>query len=159
MDKRKIIKAMIEQLENDLMSLKEAARATYEAATHEESKPENEYDTRGLEAAYLAGAQAKRAAKIDEILSLFRHVEIKTFNAKDAISSTALVELKLKSKNILALLMPLGGGVSLSYEGRTIQIVTPASVLGESLLGLHAGDIAEVEVGDKVQEYQILSVS
>ena len=91
MNKQKLVDIFIEQLEHDLIALKEAARATYEAATHEESKPENEYDTRGLEASYLAGAQAKRAGEIDEVLSLFRHLEFKSFGPQTPIAATALV--------------------------------------------------------------------
>ena len=66
MDKRKIIEAIRRQLEKDLNVLKEAALIAYEAATNEESKPENEYDTRALEASYIAGAQAKRAGELEE---------------------------------------------------------------------------------------------
>ena len=158
MDKQKLINALIEQLEKDLVALKEAARATYEAATHEESKPENEYDTRGLEASYLAGAQAKRAGEIDEVLSQFKHLELKPFAPTDPVSATALVELASNGKRSLVLLMPKGGGVTLTFEGQSVQVITPHSVLGEAMLGLKRGDFAEVEVGDNVREYEILSV-
>ena len=66
MKKQELISAFITQLERDLVTMKEAARNTLQAATHEESKAENEYDTRGLEASYLAGAQSKRAAEIED---------------------------------------------------------------------------------------------
>ncbi len=64
-----------------MIILKEAALATYEAATHEESKPENEYDTRGLEASYLAGAQAKRTAEIEELLIILKHLDVKKIHS------------------------------------------------------------------------------
>lgn len=68
--KKKLIELICAQLEKDLQTAIAAAVATYEAATHEESKPENEYDTRGLEASYLAGAQSKRAGEIEELLAI-----------------------------------------------------------------------------------------
>lgn len=138
--------------------MKEAARAAHEAATHEESKPENEYDTRGLEASYLAGAQAKRALEIEEVLSLFKNSSFKDFAPADKIQSTALVEVDLDGKQNLLLLMPKGGGVRLSFEGRSVQIVTPQSSLGEILLGLKVGETAEFEVGSKLRECEVLSI-
>ena len=158
MNKQKLVDIFIEQLEHDLIALKEAARATYEAATHEESKPENEYDTRGLEASYLAGAQAKRAGEIDEVLSLFRHLEFKSFGPQTPIAATALVELTNSEKSSFVFLMPKGGGLSLSFEGRSVQVLTPHSNLGEALTGLRVGEVAEVEVGPHLREYLVKQV-
>lgn len=157
-DKRALIDALIEQLESELISMKEAAQATYDAATNEESKPENEYDTRGLEASYLAGAQAKRAGEIDEVLSIFRRVEIRKFGPQDPIGVTAVVETEFHGKRGWVLLMPKGGGQRLRFQGIDIQVITPHAFLGEAMVGLKAGDVAEVEVGDKLNEYEIISV-
>jgi hypothetical protein len=44
--------------------LEKAARASHAEATHESSKAESKYDTRGLEAAYLAGGQARQVKEI-----------------------------------------------------------------------------------------------
>ncbi len=157
MDKKRLIEAFIQQLEADLMMMKEAAKNTYEAATGEESKPENEYDTRGLEASYLAGAQAKRAGEIDEVLSLFKNMDVRTFSAKDPIQATSLVEVSSQGKRSHLFVMPKGGGVSLQFEGKTIQLITPNSNIGEAIVDLKVGDIAEVEIGEKVREYEILA--
>lgn len=158
MDKRKFISAMISHLEQELLAAKAAAQATYEAATHEESKPENEYDTRGLEASYLAGAQAKRAGEIDEVLAMFKTAEFRDFGPDDVISSTALVAVESNGKKSELLIMPKGGGFTLDFEGSHIQVVTPNSHLGEALLGLRVGETAEIEIGDKVREYEVLSL-
>ena len=148
----------MDQLQKELVALKAAALATYEAATHEESKPEKEYDTRAIEASYLAGAQAKRVGEIDETLSMFHHLEFKTFRDTHPISSTALVEVEANAKRTFVLLMPKGGGVNLQLEGASVQIITPHALLGEALLGLKQGDVAEIEVAGILREYRILSV-
>jgi hypothetical protein len=158
MDKKKLILAFIEQLKTDLQALIEAARATYEAATHEESKAENQYDTRGLEASYLAGAQAKRVSEIDEVLGLFQRGSFRNFQAGDPIADSALVEVESKKKRSYVFLLPTGGGVSLTFEGNPVHIITPNSVLGEAMMGLCSGDVAEIEIGDQIREYKILSV-
>lgn len=157
-DKTRLLKQICHQLETDLKSAKEAALATYQAATDEESKAENEYDTRGLEASYLAGAQAKRVKEIEEQLALYRYLEMKSFTEDHPISSTALVEVDLNGKKTLVFMMPKGGGLSVNFEGHPIQIVTPTSPLGESLVGLKVGDVATIDAHGNTKEYEILNI-
>lgn len=157
--KSDLIAAFIKNLEQELAMSKDSARATYEAATHEESKPENEYDTRGLEASYLAGAQAKRANEIEEVLNLFHSLSFKSFLPNDKIGVTALVEVAGEGKKSQLLLMPKGGGMSLNYNSHHVQIVTPQSSLGEAIIGMQVGDEIEYEVGPKVRECQILGIA
>lgn len=158
MDKKKFISLICQQLESDLSVLKSAALATYDAATNEESKPENEYDTRALEASYLAGAQAKRVADYEELIYIYKNIEIRSFKDGEPIAATALVEVESVGKKLFVFVMPKGGGISMKIQGLNVQIVTPNSPLGEALLGLHVGDIAQVENGDKVRDYEILSL-
>jgi hypothetical protein len=164
MNKSELVKEIITHIEKELSVAISAAQATYEAATHEESKPENEYDTRGLEASYLAGAQAKRVAELEEILYLFKNTKLRDFKLSDKIASTALVELHLNEgsqsqpKKLYVFLMGKGGGENLSIQNKNIQVITPASPLGEALLGLTVGDEAIVEFGQKTKEYEIISI-
>lgn len=158
MDKKKLVATIREQLEADLKITKEAAKATYEAATHEESKPENEYDTRGLEASYLAGAQAKRIAEIEELLVIFKHLDVKNFGPHDKINATALVETKSQGKKGLFFVLAKGGGVTVTFDGQKVQTITPKTPLGEALQDLLVGDIAIVENGEQVREYEVLQV-
>jgi transcription elongation GreA/GreB family factor len=158
-DKKKLIAHICALLEKDLQAAIEAAKATYEAATHEESKPENEYDTRGLEASYLAGAQAKRVAEIEETLTTFRFMEIKNFGPDEPIGATALVEVELNStRKSFVLIMPKGGGQVLKFEDHMIQVITPNSPLGEALIGQTAGSDVVVDTGSQSREYDIISV-
>ncbi|MNJ94613.1 transcription elongation factor GreA [compost metagenome] len=158
MDKKKLVEAIITQLESDLVAAKATAKVSREAATNEESKPENEYDTRALEASYLAGAQSKRVVEIEELISIFKFIQVKDFKPNEGISATALVQVELDGKRSFLFIVPKGGGLILKMDGQTVQIVTPTSPLGETLLDLQAGDTALVEIGDTEKEYKILSV-
>ena len=60
MNKRDLLNLFANKIAEDLLVMTKAALAAHEAATHSESKAEDQYDTRGLEASYLAGAQSKR---------------------------------------------------------------------------------------------------
>ncbi len=156
--KNELIAAFIAQLESDLLIMKTAALAAHEAATNEESKPENEYDTRGLEASYIAGAQAKRALEIDEVLSLFKNLTVQEFKLDDPIRATALIHVKMGNTEKHLFMFPKGGGVQVKFQNKTIQIVTPSSSLGQALLGLSAGDTADYEAGGRAGECHVLKV-
>lgn len=158
MNKKELISVFIAHLESELAVLKEAARATADAATNEESRPENEYDTRALEASYLAGAQSKRVVEVMEVLSIFRSISFKEFKPTDSIQATALIDVLLDGKKNRLLMMPKGGGVSLKDGNESVQIVTPTSTLGETILGMNVGDTAEYEVGKKIHECEIVAI-
>lgn len=157
-DKKKLVAQIIEILEAEVAALKAAALETYAAATGDESKPENKYDTRALEASYLAGAQAKRVLDLEASLNVFRILETKTFSSKSRIESTAIVEVDLDGKTTYVFIAPARGSLNLTFEGRPIQVITPQSPLGEALLGLKVGDVAKVDRAARELEYEIVSI-
>ena len=61
MDKSLLQQQVLDRLAEDLLQAEEAALVAHEAATHEENIAVNKCDTSGLEAAYLANGQARRA--------------------------------------------------------------------------------------------------
>ena len=157
-DKQDLIEKLISKLEQERSSIAEAAMHTYEAATHEESEPEDQYDTRGLEASYLAGAQAKRVAELEQTLHAIKTLKFRQFNDEDPIGSTALVELDHDGKTSFCLLLPQGGGLSVDHDGHHVQVITPKSPLGEALVGRKAGDVAVIDVNNQTKEFDIISV-
>src|SRR5690242_21866202 len=94
MKKTEILARIVEALHNHLAVLEKAARAAHTEATHESSKAENKYDTRGLEAAYLAGGQARQAREIQESIKVYETLPLKEFGANEPIDLSALVELE-----------------------------------------------------------------
>lgn len=157
-NKKALIEHITRQISDELAAITQAAKNTYDVATHEDNKPENKYDTRGLEASYLAGAQAKRVADMKEVLAIFENLPIKSFTGSSLISATALVEVSLNNKVSFVLVMPKGGGQSAQFEGRLIQVITVDSPLGKALIGRRTGDLIEIETGSARREYEILSI-
>ena len=158
MFKQKLLTLIRKQLEDDLATAIAAALATYEAATHEESKPENEYDTRGLEASYLAGAQSKRAGEIEELLAICNQMNGNDFAPSSPIQAGALVELDLDGKDKNVFLLPKGGGMTFDLDGKHVQIITPVSPLSQAIIGLREGEATQVELAGTSRDCEILSV-
>ena len=158
MNKSEIIQKFIAAIESELSVLKTAAKDTANYATDPENKPENKYDTRGLEASYLAGAQAQRVAEMQDVLLCFKSTALKIFHAGAVIAITALVEVILNEKTNYLLIMPLGGGQTIKFTDQTIQVVTPASPLGKALIGQQTGVTITILAGGQKREYEIASI-
>ena len=63
-DKKKIVEVLIEKLNTELKEVEGAAKSTRDLATADDLKSEGKYDTRAIEAGYLASAQSKRVEEI-----------------------------------------------------------------------------------------------
>ncbi len=158
MNKQNLVEHFKTKIIQELEAITTAAKNTYDIATHEDNKAENKYDTRGLEASYLAGAQAQRVSEMKDVLIVFESVKIREFSNSDRIAPTALVEVLLNDKTSFVLIMPKGGGQSTAFEGHTIQVITPESPLGRTLIGKSVGDFVTFEAGSKTREYEIISL-
>jgi len=157
--KAELLERIVKALHNNLAVLDKAARAAHAEATHESSKAENKYDTRGLEAAYLAGGQARQAREIQESIKVFRALEAREFGAAEPIDLCALVELETEGTIGAYFIGPRGGGLEVDCEGREILVLTPQSPLGQQLMGKKAGQRWTANVNGSRTSYRIVSVT
>jgi transcription elongation GreA/GreB family factor len=160
MDKQQVIEAVIEELHRELQVYLKAAQAAHAEATHEQSKPENKYDTRGLEASYLARGQSRQAAEIINAIKQFQALSLTKWKAEDPIDVGALVELKEKAGGRgFYFIGPAGGGTEVRVAKKHILVITPASPLGQQLLEHKTGDKVELLIAGAKSEYLIVAVS
>ena len=99
---------VLERLAEDLLQAGQAVRAARETATHGENIAENKYDTLGLEAAYLATGQARRAEAIRQAMANWRQFRLSPYDASKGIQLGALACLN----------RPRGGSMRWSIEPR-----------------------------------------
>ena len=84
MTKRELLDRIVARLESELAALTRAALATHAEATDEENKAEDKYDTRGLEASYLAHGQSKAADEVAQALAQFQALVPRDFSRNAA---------------------------------------------------------------------------
>jgi Transcription elongation factor, GreA/GreB, C-term len=159
MDKTKLIRQIIFSLGENLALLENAARASHAEATHESSKAESKYDTRGLEAAYLAGGQARQARDILDSIKLYQSLTVRNFTPDDPIDLTALVELDAGGQRSLFFIGPRNGGLEIEHQRQEITVLTPQSPLGQNLMGKKAGQRWTAKLGSSMVKYHITGVS
>ena len=159
-DKAQLLAQLLAGIDDALQVMVAAALSARDAATHEENKAENDKDTRAIEAGYLAGAQAARAAELRRTLLELEQLTPRDFADNAAIAATALVDLQddHSSARSVVFLCPHGAGMKTRLADVEIQVVSPQAPLGQALLGKKAGDSFEVRIAGKERCYTIAAV-
>ena len=158
MNKRAIIKKITEKLAGELEVYFRAAQYARDEATHEQNKAENKYDTRGLEASYLARGQSKQAAELEAAIVEFEKLDGHKFGPGASIGVGALIELEHGGESSFYFLGPRAGGTEVLHDRKEILVITPQSPLGEQLMGKKTGDRPQLNLGGSRQPAVIVNV-
>ena len=158
MNKKKLIGAIVEKLRADLALYHKAAGAARAEATHEQSKAENKYDTRGLEASYLARGQSRQAAEIAQAITHFEKLAVREFGAGDAVDTGAVVTLQAGKETSTYFIGPRAGGTEVMHDNEEVLVITPESPLGSQLVGRKAGEKCELDLGGRKQQFKVINV-
>ena len=158
MNKRAIIEQIIAALTVELEGYTRSARAAHAEATDEQSKAENKYDTRGLEASYLARGQSKQAAEIEAAIAAFEKLDAQACGPGEPIDLGALVELESSGERTLYLIGPKAGGTEVTHQKREVLVITPQSPLGEELMGRKQGDVLQLNIAGARNQYRVTRV-
>ncbi|PBI87070.1 Transcription elongation factor GreA [Variovorax boronicumulans] len=159
MDKFLLQQQVLERLVEDLLQVEQAVRAAHETATHEENIAENKYDTLGLEAAYLATGQARRAEAIRQAMANWRQFRPRPYDASIGIRLGALVCLvDSDDKQQQLFLGPDGGSMTLVSGTQLVQVISSEAPLGRAMLGKCEGDEVSMQVAPIRQQFEVLRV-
>ena len=158
MNKRALIEKIVKQLTSDLEGYMRAARAAHAEATHEQSRAENKYDTRSIEASYLARGQSKQAAEIEAAIEAFGKLDGRAFAPGEPADLGALVELEGAGERTIYFIGPKAGGTEVMHQKREVLVITPASPLGEQLMGRKQGESLQMTIAGATNKYLVASV-
>ena len=159
MNKRILIQKIIAALTDELGVYFKAALASRAEATHEQSKAESKYDTRGLEASYLAHGQSKQAAEIEAAIAAFEKLAVRKFSPGEAIDLGAFVQLDHDGESTFYFIGPKAGGTEFVHDKKEVLVITPQSPLGAQLFGKKQGERLQLTVAGARDEYHIQSVA
>ena len=158
MTKAQLLQAIIDRLLADVELYAKAARAARAEATDEQSKAENKYDTRGLEASYLARGQSRQVAQTEQAIAQLEKMPRRDFSAGEAIDLGAMVELAAQRERSLYFIAPCAGGTEVKLGDSEVLVLTPQSPLGQQLMGRTQGERLQLQLGGTRAEYRIVSV-
>lgn len=159
MDKSALQQQVLDRLADDLSVAERAAQVAHETATHEENIAENKYDTLGLEAAYLATGQARRAEAIRQVMADWRQFRPGAYDASQGIQRGAWVCLVDTADRQQQLFIgPAGGSMALGVGDQVVQVISTEAPLGRAMLGKCEGDEVSLQVGATRQQFEVLWV-
>lgn len=155
-DKKKIVEALVEKLNTELKELEGAARSARDLATSSESKSEGKYDTRAIEASYLAGAQSKRVEEIKMDIQMLEDLDVNSTSTKLQLGSLALINCNGQER--FYFLSSTSGGSMLMIDNHPILVISVFSPIGDAALGLGVGESFEVETPKESREYEVKNI-
>jgi transcription elongation GreA/GreB family factor len=129
---------LLEQLEAQLVTARAAHAAATEGAISDESRPENDKDTRGLEQSYLARGHAQRVADLETAVATIASLPTA---AMTTVGVGALVTIAEGDRTRVIYVAGFGGGLVLAGD---VTVVTPTAPMGRALLGKRVDDEAEL---------------
>lgn len=132
--------AIVTALRTQYANLRKSADSARDEATHPDSKAESKYDTRAIEAGYLAGAQARRLMELETTVARYDRLPLESPET-ETIKGPALVVLAAADGTERCYFLgPGAGGLTVSVDGVSVTVITPSSPLGKVLLGAELGD-------------------
>lgn len=146
-NKQAVLDQILSVLHSELAALTRAAQSSFAAATDPDSKAENKYDTRTLEASYVARGQAQRVAELQQAVQAFTAFSARTLESGVTITLGSLVTLALPAEAAHYFIGPFAGGTEILHEGTEIVVITAASALGQKLMGRRAGESIPLQPG------------
>lgn len=153
MEKIETLKLVVAQMRNELELLNRAAEDARSGATDDEVKSESKYDTRGLEASYLARGHAMKFEALAADVATLESLDLPELTSRDAVVIAALVDVKMNGFSNLFFVLPCGGGIEVTPEGSDeVTVITPESPLGSQLMGKRVGDTIALPGGGRKGE-------
>lgn len=163
MNKTELLDQLIDHIQQEIDATLAAVNEAHALASHEQSKPENQYDTLALEAAYLAHGQSERIAELQRQVMLLNHFEVLEFNNDSRIALGAVVcveELGAleDGKFQWFWLLPVAGGVLLNLNNTEVRTITAEAPLATKLLGAYLGDEINLSLGHTKKQFEIIEL-
>lgn len=154
--KQELLNELINKMKVELADLEIAAQANKDFATDQEFKAESKYDTRSLEASYLASAEAKRVEDLKLEIQMLEEIDLSASKKLGEVCIGSLVNLRHQNQERSYFLIPTAGGTMLKVGDKAVLVVSVFSPLGDAVLGLKEGDEFEIETPKETRTYQVV---
>ncbi|MDD2853794.1 MAG: GreA/GreB family elongation factor [Desulfuromonadaceae bacterium] len=156
--KEHLIRLITEQLTTDLELFCNAAKRAHKASIDEENQPDNKYDTLALEASYVAQGQANRAQELRRSIEIYKQVVLPRGNAN--IRLLSLVTQEDDAGDLKRVFIgPVEGGRRITTKSGNVMVITPASPLGNALIGKTIDDSIDIKIGESTASYLVIEIA
>ncbi len=144
MNKQTVVNEIVAHLDAELRRYAKAAQVAHAEATDEQSRAENKYDTRGLEASYLAHGQSRQVVETEQAREQYASLPLRAFRPAEPIGLGALIELEHGGQRSWYFLGSAAGGTEVECDGQEVLVITPQAPLGRLLAGKQPGETVQL---------------
>lgn len=162
MNKQLLLDQLLSALTTVHQSAVNAAQRAHDTATDNENIAENKYDTLALEAAYLAQGQSVRVEQCATDIHAFKQLTLDLTNGKPCSTKVELGSLVLlldeQDNEKWLFFGPAAGGLKVSFEDKSIVVVTPSSPLGAAISQAQVEQEISVNIAGNAITYEVLEI-
>ncbi|MCB9668750.1 MAG: GreA/GreB family elongation factor [Alphaproteobacteria bacterium] len=151
-DKGRILIAFRTSLQARLEANATMTALARDEATSEESRAENKYDTRALEASYMAAGQGERLESLRALVAWLEGVVVEPHRA---VGPATLVRAVSDAGVERTLFLAPQGGERIELDGEEVELLGLGSPLGRALAGMEADDEVEVDTPGGVARWAL----
>lgn len=157
--KKKIIEELLLKVRTELSALESASKSAKAYVTDGDIKSDGKYDTRGIEAGYLAGAQEKRVEELKLELQMLEEIPIRDFSKGEEVGIGSLVDLTFKGQTRRYFIASTAGGTMLNIDSTPILVISTFSPIGDAVFGTSLGEEFELETPQELRHYKVEAIS
>lgn len=158
MDKGQVLTQLRDNLKHELSQAKASYESSSAYKSQDDMKQEGKYDTRAIEAGYLAGAQKKRVDEIEQDINMLEEIDLNLASEVKDVITGSLVLLEHNGIQKHYFLSPTGGGRLLTVGGEPVLVISVFSPLGQGLVGASLNETVTIEINDNEKSYQVLKI-
>ena len=140
--KTKLIEIIKKKIISELHSLEVASKSTRSYSQSDDLKSEGKYDTRAIEAKYLAEAQELRVKTIRNELAIIEKLT-------NSSSRTVTIGSIVYCDNLAYFIIPISGQGTILDEEQKIQTISFNTQLAKEMIGLEVDDSFEHPISGK----------
>lgn len=156
--KKQILDQLLQKVRAELLAIKQASASAKSYAREGDVKSDGKYDTRGIEAGYLAGAQERRVEELGLELQMLEEIPLRQFSSDEEVSIGALVDIEFKGQIRKYFVAPTAGGTMLLVEDAAILVISTFSPIGDGVFGTKVGEEFELETPNETRLYKVVAI-
>lgn len=152
--KEALINILLEQARQRLEQARESYQSALEHSRSDDMKSEGKYDTRAIEAGYLASAQKQRLDQLEGDMAALNKLPASS-GSKAVLGS--LISAHKNEEQMWFFLAPCASP-PVVIEGIKINILSLEAPLAKEFLGLEKGDVFEFEAPQGSFDFEVLGI-
>ncbi len=156
--KKEILDQLLSKVRTELASIIEASESAKSYVRDGDIKSDGKYDTRGIEAGYLAGAQERRVEELKLELQMIEEIPLREFSSDEEVAIGCLVDIEFNNQVRKYFVAPTAGGTLLKVGDETILVISTFSPIGDGVLGNKVGDEFELETPNETRLYKVQAI-